>query len=171
PGADLYEPSASPDGRRLVCGLSTWGASLVDLSQGRAPRAVKPILGRGGDDYIFTARSWSADGRSLTGQFALRKAMRWVGIGLYSFDPGAFELLLDRGNRPGLAGEGRTLVYLDGGAVHALDRGTGRTRRVAKPPGEEQFVYLAPARDGRRLYLVHSQDEGDVWISVLRPRP
>jgi serine/threonine protein kinase/Tol biopolymer transport system component len=168
--ADLYEPSASPDGRRLVCGLSTWGASLVDLSHGQAPRTAAPITGRGDDDYVFTARSWSPDGRSLTGSFALRKAMRWVGIGVYSFDSGAFDLLLDRGQRASLVGGNRTLVYLDGGAIHALDRRTGRTWQVAKPPGKTQFVYLSPSRDGRKLYAVRTQDEGDVWISILGQR-
>ena len=164
PGAHLFEPRLSPDGRWLVSGLSTWGASLVDLSRPPGERAPHAIAVPGSDAYVFTAWSWSPDGKWLAGLFASRKAQKWVGMGLYSLESRSYQVLLERGKYPSLINDGQVLVYLDGGALHAFDRRTGKTKMSLAPPRNSQFVFLAPAGKGRVLYLLRVRDEGDVWI-------
>jgi serine/threonine protein kinase/Tol biopolymer transport system component len=168
PDGDLLSPVPAPDGRTLACGLGFLGGpALVDLSQTLVPPAPVALNVRGGSEGVFFPRSWSPDGKFLAGHFSRGDALPDAGIGLYSFASHSYVVLSDHGDWPTFLHNGGPLLYLDGGAIQALDLRTRRSWLVLSPPENSSFRHFTVSPDGRTLYLVRATNEGDIWIQDL----
>jgi len=161
----VYLPLVSPDGRRLVCGIGSIGAALIDLTKPPARRVPEPLPSQGAPEKAFFAHSWSPDGKELAG-------MRWeteAGIIIYSLESHRYRTVTAHGSNPVWMRDGRRLLYLDGGAVFMVDVATGESREVlAAGAGAASFKGLDLSPDGRVLYLVRETVEGDIWMLTLR---
>jgi hypothetical protein len=168
PDGEVYNPLPSPDGRWLACSYGFEGAALVDLSRPVAERILSRLELRGGQSYVFVARSWSSDGRWLGGRFFSRKTLDPVGIGVYSLQTRSFEILPEDGEETRFLGAGQILLYLREGSVRGMDRRTGRSWLVAAPPPGFVFSNFTVSPDDRTLYAVRATSEGDLWMLETR---
>ena len=158
PGKRLFDPVWSPDSRRLICSLEFRGPYVIDLANAAAPPRLLLPLEEAED---FAVSSWSPDGRRLAG---FDRASRIV---LFSFATGRREVLPEKGEDVAWLPDGRSLVYLRGGAVWSLDLATRRESAVLAPPAGSAFTRLGAAPDGRSLYLVRVSEEGDIGLLTL----
>jgi serine/threonine protein kinase/Tol biopolymer transport system component len=155
----IFRPLVSPDGRWLVCGLGLTGTARFDLTKPAAQRAPEPLpLPAPGE--AFYPSSWSSDGQRLLGGRSTAP-----GIYVYSLAQRTYEKLLDRGTNPVWMRDDRWILYVDEGAVRALDSRTKETRLVLAPPAGASYDGLGVSPDGRTLYLGRTAPpEGDVWM-------
>jgi serine/threonine protein kinase/Tol biopolymer transport system component len=158
----LYQPVPSPDGRRLVCNVDLGRAALIDLTAPPEERIPRPLPMRSEETRPFFPSSWSRDGRRLAGYVQGR------GGAVYSFETGAYEVLLDGGFKPVWMPDSRTILYLQDGKVFAYDLQGGAAREVLAPPPGSRFSGVDVSSDGRVLYLLRDTDESDVWILAMR---
>ncbi len=155
-GDAVFFPRWSPDGRWLVCGDGFKGPALIDLSlplSRRKPRRLPPPPAPG----LFV-NSWSPDGRRMAGM------AEGQGIFSFSLDTRRYERLTAGGKQPQWLPDGHRLLYLDRGEIQVLDTRTRQSRRVLTPPEGAKFQTFDMARDGRFLYVVRANTEGDLWM-------
>jgi Tol biopolymer transport system component len=165
--ADAVNPIASPDGGRVLCSFDGYGAAIVDLAQPLGRRTPRPLPSPGDPGEDFVASSWSADGRRLAGNLALRGSLQ-PGIVVYSFAPRTYERLTDHGIEPVWLPDGRRLVYGDGGGIWMLDTRTRASRELLTPSASSAVNLASVAPDGKSLYVVRTFDEGDLWMLTLQ---
>jgi serine/threonine protein kinase/Tol biopolymer transport system component len=163
-GASIIYPIWSPDGKRIAFSRSKQGLVLVDLTKPLAARVPAPVPVRGAGARQLAPSAWSRDGRRLAGNLVEGKS---VGIGLYSFDSGAYEKLTGSGSTPFWLSDGRTLVFLDGGRVHAVDTFTRRRWELMAPAPDSDLFSVSASPDGRELYTVRILHEGDVVMLTM----
>jgi Tol biopolymer transport system component len=157
----VLEPIESPDGSQLVCSLDFRGPFLIDLRKPLEQRRPRPLPVAGGKSPAFGVTSWSPDGQRLAG---FDEEGRIV---LYSFATRRVEVLAERGTVATWLRDNRTLLFLRGGAIWALDTATRQARPVVAAPPNSTFLWFSVTPDGRELFLVHSRDEAD--IGMLTP--
>jgi eukaryotic-like serine/threonine-protein kinase len=163
----LYNPIPSPDGRRLVASLGFQGAALVDLAQpvGKRIRWLpRPESGQ----EVFSATSWSVDGRRLAGTLEQTDGSVVPGVVVFSFDSRRYERLTASGVVPVWLRDNRTLLYRQEGKIFACDLRSRMPRLILAPPPSSAFTAIAVGPDGRSLYTVRESDEGDVWLLTLQ---
>jgi Tol biopolymer transport system component len=158
----LFNPVGSPDGRWIACSLGYKGAAVIDLAQPPGRRIPRLLPAEKGCRGIFIPAAWAPGGQELAIEFAE------PGIGVYSLGARSCARLTERGGSPVWLRDGRTLLYLDGGAIFSLDRRTRQTREVLAPPRDSTFLGLSASPDRRTLYVVRAVDEGDVWMATMR---
>jgi len=161
-GEPIYTPLASPDGRRLVCGLGFTGMALIDLTRPLAGRVPQRLPFGGVEGRPFFATSWSPDGRRLAGNVERQ------GLFLYDLAGRRYERLLDHGAQPVWMRDGRRLLYLDDGRVRVLDTATRESRDVLVPPPGSAYSAVDLSGDERTLYVARLAKEGDVWLLTLQ---
>jgi Tol biopolymer transport system component len=162
----LYNPIPSPDGRKLVATLGFQGAALIDLTQpvGRRVRWLpRPESGR----EVFSATTWSADGKYLAGTLEETDGSEVPGVVVFSFDAGEYQRLTGAGVVPVWLHDSRTLLYRQDGRIFACDLRSGEPRLLLAPPPNSAFIGLEVAPDDRTLYTVRDSDDGDIWLMTL----
>jgi serine/threonine protein kinase/dipeptidyl aminopeptidase/acylaminoacyl peptidase len=157
-GKGIFRPLVSPDGRWLVCGFGLTGTARFDLTKPVAQRVPEP-LPLPAPGVVFYPSSWSSDGKRLLG-FSNASP----GIFVYSPEQRTYERLSDRGESPVWMPDNRWILYLDAGAVRALDSRTKEARLVLAPPAGSSYDGLDVSPDGRTLYLGRTAPEGDIWM-------
>jgi eukaryotic-like serine/threonine-protein kinase len=163
----LYNPIASPDGRRLVATLGFQGAAFIELDQppGRRIRWLpRPEGGR----EVFSPTSWSADGQLLAGTLERTDGSSVPGVVVFSLASGRYEKLTDVGTVPIWLHDSRTLLYLHEGKVFLRALDAREPRLLLDPPPNSVFTNVAVGPDDRALYAVRDSDEGDVWMMTTR---
>jgi serine/threonine protein kinase/Tol biopolymer transport system component len=161
-GESVLAPLWSPDSRRLVCGIGFTGAALIDLTRPiaeRAPERFPPSpTGR-----PFFASSWSPDGKWLAGHSN-------QALFLYSLASRRYERLQPGGVQPVWFHDGFRLLYssASGGQVHVFDTRTRQSRQLLAPPASSSFRSADLSPDDRTLYVVHSQEEGDICMLTMK---
>jgi Tol biopolymer transport system component len=159
-GEPVLYPLWSPDGRRLVCALGFTGPALIDLTRPVELRVLER-LPRPGVAGAFFASSWSPDGKWLAG------GVRDKGLLVFSLESRRYESLLSRGSNPIWFHDNRRLLYLDQDAVHVFDTRTKQSRSLLAPPEGSRFNGLDLGPDDRTLYLLRTQDEGDIGMLAV----
>jgi len=160
-GEGILEPLWSPDGRHLVYHQIDAGLALLDLTQPAGESRPRPLPVTGQAPAAFAATSWSADGDWLAGYDDHAR------IVLYSFPARHYETLPEHGQEVVWLRDGKTLLFLRGGAVWALDRPTGAVRRLLDPPENLSFARLTVAPGDRALILVVAPSEGSIGMITL----
>ena len=167
-GPSLVRPIWSPDGSRLVCGMSEMGSGLVDLSLPLAKRVPKPLPRIGGS--VFIAGSWSPDGKWIAGWAHRPDNLPSPGIYLYSLETGRYRKLTESGSRALWAADNRHLLVWGPNSLEWVDARTGESREVgAAPPDAGRSLGLGLSPDGRTLYAVHTVEKSEVWLLTANP--
>jgi serine/threonine protein kinase/Tol biopolymer transport system component len=166
-GGDVTVPLWSPDGRRIALSYGGRGTAIIDLAQPlekQVPRLLP--AGPGGD--VFSASSWSPDGRWLVGTSFLPGASAVVpGLFLYSLTDQRTQRLTDRGNEAAWLSDGRHIVYVDDGKVLVVDSRTRQSRELLRPAQAAAYLSVSIAPGDRALYVVRSTREGDIGMVTL----
>ncbi len=168
-GPSMVSPIWSPDGRWLICGTEQGqGTGWIDLRQPLAARRLRLLPGLGGRS-LFTALSWSSDGRWLAG--SVRGGPEPTGIYLYSMATGAYRRITSWGvGALWVPGHAKLLVW-DAQRLAFLDAVTGEVRDTGAPsPGPHDTPILSFSPDGRELYRVRANEKSDIWMLDLEER-
>jgi serine/threonine protein kinase/Tol biopolymer transport system component len=160
----VFDPLWSPDSRSLVFGDGS-NVLLLDLRPPPAERRPRPlpISGPAGQPAAsFAVTSWSHDGNWLAGFDDHDR------IVLYSFPAQRYEALPQQGEEVCWLRDGRSLLFLRGGALWLLDRPTGEVRKLLDPPNGYSFLRLSVGPGDRSLALVEEASEGFLGMLTLR---
>ena len=194
-GANPYRPRVSPDGRHLLARFTqnpTRAAGLYDLSRPlpfSEPEWIPPISPDRALNYTGIYGVWSPDSRHLVGTsrslssafpHASTENVVAEGVYVYSLDEKNYEKLTDRGVPIGWLPDGRTILFVDRSTIFAIDRISRTTREVASiPKGYSPTSVSIPkgysptsvsmSRDGRWIYMLRSDLEGDIWMLEYEP--
>jgi eukaryotic-like serine/threonine-protein kinase len=160
-----WYPNWSPHGNAIVF---PDGVDNHLLEFGWPPTDVRhQVLPRRPGEPAFMTYSWSPDATRLAGFFNAQRDED-KGIGLYAFATRQYERLTRSGNYPLWLPGSRRLLYLDSGAIWLYDT-TTRTPRMIVETGEGPTVTcFTVSRDGRLIYFVRQQHDGDIWLATLK---
>jgi eukaryotic-like serine/threonine-protein kinase len=157
----LYNLVWSPDGKRLACdGGTSEDLSLLDLTLPLAERQLQPLPRSPQPFYPF---SWSRDGERLLGVCELDP-----GVFFYSFPARRYERLTHGVTRFAVwLGDSRTALYISDGKVMTVDAESRIPRELYTSPTNSELKAACASPDGRAIYIVHSMQEGDIWLGSL----
>jgi TolB protein len=164
----LVLPVWSPDGRLLVASSFEGKVFVVDVSKPWAEQtpAVLPPLPQSG--RAFFAWAWSPSGKRLSG-WQVRDDGGSAGVVVYEPDSRSYRTVTDFGTFPAWLKDERRLVVSGRQNRYVVDLQSGKLKELDRPADfEEEF---ALSRDGRSLYTVQTQREGDVWMAILDAGP
>jgi Tol biopolymer transport system component len=157
----------SPDGKRLAYSLQNGTPFVIETDKpwsSQTPQALPPLSD---PDTWFEASSWSPDGRRLAG-FQLRGDGKFTGIGIYSFDSGAYTRITDFGQSPSWLRDGRRLLFTRGiprdEAIYLVDSQTRKIHPILSVEPNEANVASISA-DNRWIYFSILVTEADVWLA------
>ena len=167
PGVSTIWPLVSPDGTRLLYqNLRTNEVQIADMAQ-PPDRSQPETIVTGTSDRWLGVSSWSPDGRVLAG-LLLDPNGRMQGVGTYDLTSGRYLELSPEGGFPSWLGDGRRLVYPDGGAIRIMDATTGESRPILSVAPDSIDEYsLQISSDNRTLYFSRTVTESDVWLITL----
>jgi Tol biopolymer transport system component len=164
-------PYWSPDGSRIA--FPTGKATCV-FTVGDAPVPVAECLPDLSDEEWFEVRDWSADGRWLVGNRALRTGQVRPELLLWSFEAREYQPLEGSGLVARWLPDSRHLALIrQDGRPGLLDRATGR---VVELPTDGIEGLLDPerlglSRDGGTVLLRSEALESNVWILSFPGEP
>ncbi|MEO8678211.1 MAG: protein kinase [Vicinamibacterales bacterium] len=162
----LYYPVWTPDGRHVWSSSLEGKAFVVEVSKptaGALP-SLPPLPAPGG---AFVPWAWSPDGAVLAGW---RQRQDGTAAGLVLYDPSTklFTMPTDVGNYPAWVDRQR-LLFAGRYRLNIVDLSSRRVREIGQPHGfEEEFALSV---DGKSIYYLESQREGDVWLLKRPPAP
>jgi len=155
-------PRWSPDGKAI-----SYQGDVTSYIQSLAPGAKPQKLPLMDDKAMFFASGWTPDGRSLLGGPAVLSAAG-SGVWIYSIGDRRFEQLTKTGFQPtGIPG-GSLVAYLDLDGLRVVDSGTKVSRLLIPMGTNDPIQDYAIGRDGRAIYYVTEDLEGDVWAATAR---
>jgi len=166
PGRPVFHTIWSPKKAQLACAMEE-NEALIDLAVPLAKRRplLLPSPGRG---LGFSASSWSADGRWLAGFLHRQNGPRVPGIVLYSLTDRRYVRVTDRGDSPYWMSDSRRLLYSEGDALFLLDTPSRKSKPFLTAPPGSAYNDFSLSPDDRVLYLVHSMDEGSIWLLTMK---
>jgi Tol biopolymer transport system component len=162
-----WYPNWSPDGHAIVFPDGTdnhllefgWPPTDVRHQVLPRPRGLPP----------FSSYSWSPDASKLAGFFSAVQRDEDRGLALYAFATKQYERITRSGSCPLWLPGSRRLLYLDSGAIWLYDT-TTRAAHVVVEAGDGPPVtcFTVSHRDGRLIYFVRQQRDGDIWLATLK---
>jgi Tol biopolymer transport system component len=153
-------PQWSPDGRSIAYPDGT-GSEIVHLDPpGKTDRL--PDLK---DGNWFQVWQWSPDARELLGQTGSLNAPG--GLTVYSLQDRKYEQLTETGGLPKYLPDGRRILYWDRDGLRIFDR-TTKTSRLVLPDPSGEFAGYTMSREGKSIYVLVGQTEGDIWSATWK---
>ncbi|HEY3078528.1 MAG TPA: protein kinase [Chloroflexota bacterium] len=166
----LLIPKWSPDGTKVAATdlADTWIVDVAGPAKGSPPTALPRIEGR---DYMFPT-SWSPDGVLLAGT-RLRPDSTPAGLYVYSFASGQYRKVADIGGQTSWLGDSRRLIFRSREGLVLFDTASGRMSQILPRPFPVEVGFTVAAnvgvsKDERRISLVDTTFEGDVWMMALK---
>ena len=171
-GAGPWFPRWSPDGKRIVVADGT-NSYLYDVDSPLGTE-LSPLPVFPDEDRWFWASSWSPNGRFLAGR-AVRRGVPSGGIAVYDLEGRRHRTVKTNDHLqaylsgpPTWLPDSRRLVYMDRRELKLIDVESGRTGVLMggiDPVGIGTDVDVS--RDGRWIYLVATNSEGDIWLASM----
>jgi Tol biopolymer transport system component len=116
----------------------------------------------------FSASSWSADGRWLSGALHQPDGQQVPGVVLYSLAGRSYRRITGRGQAATWLSDSRHFLYWIGGTLFLFDLRSGTSRQVLGTPPGSDYNDFSLSPDDRVLYLAHNTEQGDIWLLTLR---
>jgi Tol biopolymer transport system component/serine/threonine protein kinase len=162
PDGYLHYPGWSPDGTRLIYGIQTRTAYIMEVDKPWNTQVPQPLPPLNVPNHWFATWRWSPDGRKIAG-WQVRTDGVFTGITIYSFDTGKYEqITTDQGSYPRWLRDSRRLVYFDSSKVYLVD---SQSRRVQVLLSDVRSPAISP--DDRWIYFTKPVIESDVWLAQM----
>jgi Tol biopolymer transport system component len=169
PQGSVTHPIWSPDGKRLVYSLLNGTPSVIDVDKpwsSQSPQALPPLSDAA---TWFEASSWSPDERRLAG-FQLRADGKFTGVGIYSFETGAYTRISDFGQDPVWLQDSRRVIFSKGiprdSALYLADTQSRKVHQILSVAPNE-VLSTAISADNRWIYFAILVIEADIWLANL----
>ena len=160
-----WYPIWSPDGNAIVY---PDGADNHLIEFTWPPKDVRhQVLPRPQGEPPLSVYAWSRDGRWLAGSFNTQRAND-QGLAVYDIAAKRYERITRSGNSPAWLPDSRRLLYQVSDSIWLYDTTTKTPRVIVESKSEPPITGFAVSRDGRTLYFVREQREGDIWLATLK---
>jgi len=157
----VFSPSFNSPG-----GQATGNAAVIDLARPLAQRRPLPLPRNPQGD--FAATSWSADDSLLLGGLSLPDGTSVPGIFMFSFASRTYSPLTESGTYATWLRATPRFLYLDDGKLCLFDLATRQSSLLLPPSPNSTFTQIGVARDDRTIYLVRSEEEGDILLMDIK---
>ncbi len=153
----------SPDGARVAWTVPHHPPSVQEVNpSGRRP-APQSLSQLAQPDKWFSTGSWEKGG--IAGYF-VRADGSFAGIAVFVPDTGELRQLTASGSHPAWLHDGRRILFLDQGAILAVDAQTRQVRRVLDLGSAEPIFRHSVGPGDRTLYYTLSVVESDIWLAM-----
>jgi Tol biopolymer transport system component len=155
-------PRWAPDGKEISF-QGDRSSYILSLAPGSKPQKLPLIEGK----REFVAFGWSPDGRLITGS-PPAPAFAGDGVWTYSVADGRYERLTQTGTAPVFIPPGKLIAYLSLDGIRVVDVRTKESHLLVTNEKNNPVTDFAVARDGRSLYYVTEDLEGDIWAATKK---
>ena len=171
-GENFFEPTWSPDGRRLALTNGT-KAFLLTLDERGAVTRTQPIPEPAANTFAYPL-AWSADGKRLLAALSRLPDRETLGLVFYSPE---FNTVSDPIRGIPTAGTARRggfladrIVFSDSDGIHVVDPAAG-TDRLVVPHTDVGRYNSVTCRGGTTCYAVRMSDNADIWQRTVTAEP
>ena len=169
PGGGASIPVWSPDGTRLLC--QQVGPDFIfdtrkpwkDQSPQELPAPPEPAA-------LFTAWSWSPDGRKLAGGLS-RTDGTFLGVTVYFMESRKYDRLTPLGSFVmHWLRDGRRILFHHEGKLYLIDTLSRKVHEVLSVTPHEIHYYFGFSPDNRVIVFTLDATEADIWLGTLQPK-
>jgi Tol biopolymer transport system component/DNA-binding winged helix-turn-helix (wHTH) protein len=161
-----YTPTWSPDGKRLVYSIPGLGPFIIEVERPWPEQTPQPLAPLNESGVWFWARSWSPDGRSITGDLQGPEGT-YSGVGIYWLESKKYRRLTRFGAFARWLSDSRRVMFIDEQKLYVADSESGRIREIfsVAPHGLAQVFALAG--DDRLIVYSLQITDADIWLMSL----
>ncbi|MCC7156360.1 MAG: serine/threonine-protein kinase [Bryobacterales bacterium] len=160
---DSVWPVWSPDGRSLAYTVFGRNPFLIAVGRPWHQQSAQALPSPPGAAEVFSAWSWSPDGKQLAG--FVQRDSAYTGLAVVDLRTSKLTRLIDHGLDPVWLNDNRGLLFHDQGRLWLLDTTSGQQKEIVSvPPAEIATRGYAISRDNRHLYFSAVRTRSSIWI-------
>ena len=173
----VTNPVWSSDGSHIVYRNSGSNPAIIEVGkswQEQSPQALPPLRVAVSDSGgVFTAWSWSPDGKKLAGMEqragvpSQTGSFKSFGIVVYSLDSHQYEKLTNFGRQPVWLSDNRRLLFQDDSKLYLVDSQSKKFHEVMSVAPSEFGIGATLPQDNRLIYFSLVTTEADIWMMTM----